>query len=268
MTIDGFVPEQTKAFVGYSDRVADALSSKLDHLGRTIHVDVAGIEHLPPGGGLLVANHAFGFDVAFAIARIHELTGRRVWSLGEHAWWSVPGLRRLAAAVGTVDGTVENADALLAAGELVLVLPGGLREAMKPRDLRYRLLWGHRYGFVRAALRHGVPLIPMASLGADDLFNLVGDAFKRARRFHLPFPLPRPAHLFPLPHFRTIHFVIGEPIPTAGALAVHEAHEGDNDGEGASDEEQVVRRLRREVEGAIHEMFEEELARRAHFCAS
>lgn len=61
------------------------------------------------------------------------------------------------------------------AGELVLVLPGGLCEAVKPHELRYRLLWGHRYGFVRAALRHGAPLVPVASLGADDIIHLVGD---------------------------------------------------------------------------------------------
>lgn len=256
MTIDGFEPTQKEAFVGYSPRVADAVSHEVDRFGRKLHIDVTGIERLPAGRALLVANHAFGFDVAFAIARIHELTGRRVWSLGEHAWWSVPGVRRLAAAVGTVDGTVANADALLAAGELVLVLPGGLREAVKPRELRYRLLWGHRYGFVRAALRSGAPLVPMASLGADDLFNLVGDAFARARRLHLPFPLPRPAHLVPVPHFRTMHFVIGEPIPTEGL------RQSDSEAE-----EHVERRLRREVEGALHEMFEEELTRRAHFGA-
>jgi 1-acyl-sn-glycerol-3-phosphate acyltransferase len=255
VAIDGFVPAQKEAFVGYSPRVADAVASKLDRFGRKLHVDVRGIDYIPKGRALLVANHAFGFDVAFAIARIHELTGRRVWALGEHKWWALPGVRRLAAAVGTVDGTVENVDALLGADELVLVLPGGLREAVKPRELRYRLLWGHRYGFVRAAMRHGAPLVPMASLGADDLFDLVGDAFQRARRLHLPFPLPRPAHLVPIPHFRAFHFVIGEPIPTA------HAHESDDE-----DEEQVMRRLRREVEGAIHEMFEDELARRAHFC--
>jgi 1-acyl-sn-glycerol-3-phosphate acyltransferase len=208
----------------------------------------------PKGRGLLVGNHPFGFDVAFAMARIHAETGRRVFALGEHAWWAVPGLRRLAAAVGTVDGTTDNVDALLAADELVLVLPGGLREAMKPRELRYRLLWGHRYGFVRAALRNRAPLVPMASLGADDLFNLVGDAFARARKLHMPFPVPRPAHLFPLPHFRALRFVIGEPIPVDDL--VHD------DG---YDEEHVVRRLRREVEGSIHEIFESELARRAHF---
>jgi 1-acyl-sn-glycerol-3-phosphate acyltransferase len=114
------------------------------------------------------------------------------------------------------------------------------------------LLWGHRYGFVRAALRNQAPLVPIVSLGADELFDLVGNAFARARRLHLPFPLPRPAHLVPIPHFRTLRFEIGEPVPTTDADEGH-------------DEEHHVRRLRREVEGAIHEIFETELARRAGF---
>lgn len=254
MSLDGFVTKQKDAFEGYSSRFAGRVAAKLDQFGKRLGVEVEGLEHLPPGRAILVANHAFGFDIAFAVARIRALAGRRVWVLGEHAWWSVPGVRRLMAAVGTVDGTGENIDALLSAGELVLVLPGGLREAMKPHELRYRLLWGHRYGFIRAALRHGAPLVPIASIGADDLFDLVGNAFARARRLHLPFPLPRPAHLVPIPHFRRLRFVIGEAIPVPEWTA-------DSDGDG----EHLVRRLRREVEGAIHEMFEDELARRAHF---
>jgi 1-acyl-sn-glycerol-3-phosphate acyltransferase len=255
MPLDGFVTKQKDAFHGYSARVAGTVSTALDVLGRRIRVEVRGLENLPAGRALLVANHSFGFDIAFAIARIRAETGRRVWALGEHAWWAVPGVRRLAAAIGTVDGTVENVDALLAAGELVVVLPGGLREAVKPRELRYRLLWGHRYGFVRAAVRNHAPLVPVACVGADELFNLVGDAFARARRLHLPFPLPRPAHFFPFPHFRTLRFVIGEPIPVDD-----DAHDG------GDDDAHLVRRLRREVEGAIHEVFEDDLARRAHFC--
>ena len=43
-----------------------------------------------------------------------------VWVLGEHAWWRVPFLRRLAASLGVVDGTPENADRLLQRDELVL----------------------------------------------------------------------------------------------------------------------------------------------------
>lgn len=254
MAFDGFEGAHKDAFCGYSSSVASEFLDRLDRFGRKIRVDVQGLEHLPRGRALLVANHAFGFDIAFAMARIHAETGRRVWALGEHAWWGVPGVRRLAAAIGTVDGTPQNVDALLAADELVLVLPGGLREAVKPRELRYRLLWGHRYGFVKAALRNAAPLVPIASVGGDDLFDLVGDAFARGRRLHLPFPLPRPAHLFPVPHVRAMHFVIGEPIPVASASFGS-----------AEDEDHVARRLRREVEGAIHEMLEEELAQRASF---
>ena len=253
MQLDGFAAEQKEPFKGYSRPVADAISAAVDRVGRRFHVVVEGLDRLPAGGALLVANHAFGFDVAFAVARIHAETGRRVWALAEHAWWVVPAVGRLAAAVGMVDGTPRNADALLSAGELVLVLPGGLREAVKPRELRYRLLWGHRYGFVHAALRNGTPLVPLAGLGPDDLFNLVGDAFRRGRRLRLPFPLPRPTHLFPTPHFRPFRFVIGEPIP------VPQVSEGDH--------EHDARRLRREVEGSLHEIFELELMRRAQFGA-
>lgn len=251
MAFDGFGPNDKDAFRGYSAPVASTFLDVVDRAGRKIGVDVRGIERLPRGRALLVANHAFGFDVAFAMARIKAVTGRQVWALGEHAWWSVPGVRRLAAAVGTVDGTPENVDRLLEAGELVLVLPGGLREAMKPRELRYRLLWGNRYGFVRAALRNGAPIVPIASLGADDIFDLVGDPFARARRLHLPFPLPRPSRLLPVPHLRALSFVIGEPIPVDDVSTDQDAH---------------VRRLRREVEGALHEIFEDELTQRAHFC--
>lgn len=248
MNFDGFEEAHKEAFGGYSAVVARRFGDAVDSLGRRLDVRVEGLERLPRGRALLVANHAFGFvDVAFAMARIQAATGRRVWALGEHAWWRVPGIRRLAAAFGTVDGTPSNVDALLAKEELVLVLPGGLREAMKPRELRYRLLWGKRYGFVNAAIRHRTPLVPLASLGADDVFDLVGDAFARARKVHLPFPLPRPAHLLPLVHLRPMRLVVGDPVPTS--------------------EDSDPRRLRREVEGALHEIFEEELLRRSHFCS-
>jgi 1-acyl-sn-glycerol-3-phosphate acyltransferase len=213
---------------------------------------VHSLENLPSGRAVLVANHAFGFwDLALAVARIRAQTSRTVWSLGEHLWWKMPMLRRLAAACGVVDGTPENADALLSADELLLALPGGLREALKPRELRYRLLWGHRYGFVRAALRNNAPLVPLACIGGDDVFDLVGNAFERGRSLHLGLPLPRPLHGLPIPHWVHVRVCIGEPVEVRGR--------------GDSADERGLRSLRREVEGALHEVFEEELARRVQF---
>jgi len=245
MAFDGFVSDQKDAFVGFSAPVSERFYAALDAAARKLRVDVQGIDGLPAGGALLVANHTFGWDPAFAIARIRARTGRTIWALGEHLWWRVPGLRRIASAVGVVDGTPANVDALLRAGELVLVLPGGLREAVKPRELRYRLLWGHRYGFVHAALRNRVPLVPLACVGGDDVIGLVGDAYARARRLHLPFPLPRPT----IPHRAALRFIVGEPIPV----------------DGCTDDDAGARRLRREVEGALHELIEDELVRRLHF---
>lgn len=249
MRIDGFLPEHKDAFVAFSASITERASSLLDRAGRRFGVEVQGIDRLPDGPAILVANHAFGFwDLALALARIRTETGRTVFSLGEHLWWRVPIVRRFASSLGVVDGTRENIDALLRAGELVLVLPGGLREALKPRELRYRLLWGNRYGFVRAAQRHRVPLVPLACIGGDEMVDLVGDAYARGKRLRLPIPLPRPAHLYSPLHRAHLRFVVGEPI------------EAPEDGD--------VKAIRRQVEGALHEMIEEELAKRHGFgCA-
>jgi 1-acyl-sn-glycerol-3-phosphate acyltransferase len=252
MSWDGFEPGDRDAFTAFAPKVAGPFYKAVDWVAQRLRVEIDGIERIPAGRALFVANHAFGFDVAFAIAAIQRATGRPVWVLGEHAWWKLPLVRRVAAAIGIVDGTRENVDHLLSRDELVVVLPGGLREAVKPHELRYRLLWGHRYGFVRAAIRNGAPILPLASIGADDVFHLVGDAFRRGGRWlgRSDIPIPMPLHLLPIPHLSRLRFVVGEPIEPPVSP------------EGA-DDPRVVRHLRREIEGALHEIIEEELARRA-----
>jgi 1-acyl-sn-glycerol-3-phosphate acyltransferase len=254
VTIDRFRPEHHDAFVGFSPKTARRFNSVVTWVSRRLHVEVEGIENLPRGRALIVANHAFGWDVMFAMNAVWERERRTVWALGEHAWWKVPFLRELAAEVGTVDGTRDNADRLLSRDELVLVLPGGLREAVKPRELRYRLLWGHRYGFVRTAIRNQAPLVPLASIGADDLFDFVGNAYRRGERLlrRSGIPIPLPSRILPIPHLVRLRFVFGEPIlPRVPA--------------DQADDAVAVRGLRREVEGALHEIIETELARRAGF---
>jgi len=251
MSVDRFRPEFRDAFVAFDPSAAGRFYGVLDGLSTVLGVEVSGIDKIPKGRALLVANHAFGWDVTFAMSAIWRDTRRPVWALGEHAWWRVPFLRRLASAVGTVDGTRENADRLLSRDELVLVLPGGLREAVKPRELRYRLLWGHRYGFIRAAIRNQAPILPLASIGGDDVFDFIGNAFRRGERWLrcTGLPIPLPAHLLPIPHFVRLRFIVGDPITPPLDRA-------------SADDFDAVRRLRHEVEGALHEIFEVELARR------
>jgi 1-acyl-sn-glycerol-3-phosphate acyltransferase len=252
VAIDGFQPAHRDSFVAFEPQFASRFYDGAAWLSRWLHMEVRGVGNVPAGRALLVANHTFGWDVIFAAAAVWRDLHRHVWMLGEHAWWKFPFLRRIAAAVGTVDGTPANADRLLANDELVLTLPGGLRESVKPRELRYRLLWGERYGFVRAAIRNGAPMVPLACIGADDLFDFVGNAYRRGERWlrRSGIPIPLPSRILPIPHLVRICFIFGEPIAPGVAPE-------------AADDPAVVRRLRHEVEGALHELIESELANRA-----
>ena len=73
-------------------------------------------------------------------------------------------------------GTRENCSRLLEAGEPVLVFPGGGREVMKHKGEKYKLVWKERVGFARLAIQHGVPIVPFASVGVEDMFEIVLDA--------------------------------------------------------------------------------------------
>jgi 1-acyl-sn-glycerol-3-phosphate acyltransferase len=248
-SFDGFCRSQESAYVAFAPDRASRFYAWVEWLAERLNVEVVGLANVPPGRALLVANHAFGWDVVFPMASIWRAQHRPVWALGEHAWWKFPYVRRAAAAVGTVDGTPENADRLLENDELVLVLPGGLREAVKPRELRYRLLWGRRYGFVRAAIRNRAPVVPLASIGADDLFDFVGNAYRRGERWlrRAGIPIPLPSRILPIPHRVHLKFVVGEPITPPEPEAAADRH--------------LVQRFRREVEGALHEILDVELAR-------
>lgn len=110
MTVDGFALKDNQAF---------SLTTRASHSRLRSH-DRAPARRTR----VLVANHAFGWNVLLPMALIAKRLQRRVWVLGENAWWKVPFVRRFAAALGVVDGTQANANRLLQANELVLVLPG------------------------------------------------------------------------------------------------------------------------------------------------
>lgn len=250
-TLDGFRAEHACPSEPFDAAARARAYRYIERLARLLRVEVHGLDNLPAGRAVLVANHTFGWDAVFVMSAVWHAKHRTLWTLGEHAWWRFPFLRRVAAALGTVDGTPDHARQLLEREELLLVLPGGLRESVKPRELRYRLMWGNRYGFVRTAIAHEAPIVPVACIGADDLFDFVGNAFRRGERLlrRPGIPIPLPTRILPIPHLVRLRFVIGEPI--APRYRPDEA-----------DDPAVLRRQRHEVEGALSELIEIELARR------
>jgi 1-acyl-sn-glycerol-3-phosphate acyltransferase len=188
-------------------------------------VEVNGVDHIPAeGGALLVANHAGGLwalDAVMTAVAVHveHPAGRFLRMLGADLVFGTPGLGTLARKTGSTLACADDAERLLAAGELVGVWPEGFKGIGKPFRERYKLQRFGRGGFVHAAIKSGVPIIPVSIVGSEEIHPLLGNVKLLARVFNVPyfpmtptFPWLGPLGLVPLPSKWYIEF--GAPIHT------------------------------------------------------
>ena len=199
-------------------------------------VEVRGAENIPTdGGALVVSNHSgtVPMDGLVTMVSIHDATGRNLRPLGADLVFSMPVIGELARKGGATLACNEDAQRMLSGGELVGVWPEGFKGIGKPYSDRYKLQRFGRGGFVSAAIRTGVPIIPCSVVGAEEIYPLVGNVPSLARLLGIPdlpitpfFPLLGPLGLVPLPSKWLIEF--GEPIRT------------DSYGDGAADDPMLV----------------------------
>ena len=113
---------------------------------------------------------------------------------------AIPGIARLKRDVGLIDPSERSCLRALEEGRQLLLTPGGRREST-PRARRYRLRWNERYGFARLAVRTGVPVVPLATVGGFAAYP----GFTLGRlSFWSPVPLPV-----------RLDIAIGDPIQVA-----------------------------------------------------
>jgi len=187
-------------------------------------VRTRGAANLPSSGGaLVVCNHSGTLPLdalmtAVAVHGVHQQP-RHLRMLGADLVFRTPFVGELARKTGQTLACDSDAQRLLRAGELVGVWPEGFKGVGKPFAARYKLQRFGRGGFVSAALRAGVPIVPCSITGAEEIYPKIGDVKPLARLFGLPyfpvtpfFPLLGPLGAVPLPTKWTITF--GEPIRT------------------------------------------------------
>ena len=170
--------------------IPDPRQSDVDEWGRSEHireiarriyrplyekwfrVEWEGLEHIPTeGGALLVSNHAGAIpsDAPSIMHGIETELGRPVYGLADAFFKGAPVLGTLWARNGGVVAHPDNAYRLLREqGQLTLVFPEGTKGTGKTYDQRYRLRRFGRGGFVEIAMRAGVPIIPIAVVGAEE----------------------------------------------------------------------------------------------------
>jgi 1-acyl-sn-glycerol-3-phosphate acyltransferase len=185
---------------------------------------------------VLAGNHAGGLwpaDSVMTAVAVHDEhpAHRHVRMLGADLIFRVPGLAQIATVGGVLPAPVEQIDQLLGDGELVGVWPEGFHGIGKPFRQRYQLQRFGRGGFASAAIRAGVPIIPTAIVGAEEIHPVLGNARGLAQRLDLPyfpitptFPWLGPLGLVPLPSKWLIEFC--PPIPTSGLAAEAAADDG------------------------------------------
>ena len=187
----------------------DVRRSDVDHWGRSDHfraisrrvydpvykywhrVEWEHFDRLPKtGGALIVANHAGAIppDAPAIMHGIETQLDRKVYGLAENLFRAFPVVGTLWARGGGVAAHPDNAYRLLHdEGQLVLVFPEGAKATGKRFTERYQLHRFGRGGFVEIAMRAGVPVIPIAVVGAEESMPIVFKSSRGAKLLGIPY---------------------------------------------------------------------------------
>jgi 1-acyl-sn-glycerol-3-phosphate acyltransferase len=153
--------------------------------------EVRGLANIPEEGPvLLVGNHSGGtlisdtfvFSQAFydhfgPLRRFHQLAHDLVFQL--------PGVRASLSRFGTVPASPENMARALERDAALLVYPGGDHETYRPSWQSAKIDFAGRTGFVRLAIEHDVPIVPVVAIGGQETALFLGRGRRLARLLRL-----------------------------------------------------------------------------------
>ena len=177
---------------GRSERMRELARRLFDPVYRHwFRAEWDGLEKLPrTGGALLVANHAGAIpsDAPVIMHGVETEIGRPVYGLADYLFRSIPVVGTLWARTGGVPAHPDNAYRLLRQQQqMVVVFPEGTKGTGKLYRDRYQLRRFGRGGFVEIAMRAGVPIVPIAVVGAEESMPILFKSATAARALRLPY---------------------------------------------------------------------------------
>jgi 1-acyl-sn-glycerol-3-phosphate acyltransferase len=240
----GFDPEFTTTIV----------LPALRQVARTwFRVEVQGAENIPTdGAALLVANHAgtLPIDALILQSVIFDEVERHARNLGADLVFETPYVGDFARKIGVTLACQEDAERLLGSGELVTVFPEGFKGLGKLYSERYKLQRFGRGGFVSAAVRAGVPIVPISIVGSEEIYPQIGQLPTLARILGVPY--------FPVTPLFPLLGVIGMiPLPSKWIIRFGEQIATDELPQGAAEDPMVVFNVTDQVRDTIqHSLYE------------
>ncbi len=243
---------------GRSERMRALVRTLYDPIYRHwFRAEWEGLEHIPrEGGALLIANHAAAIpsDAPVIMHGIEIELGRPVYGLAENLFRALPVVGTLWSRAGGVAAHPDNAYRLLHDDkQLVLVFPEGAKATGKLYRDRYKLHRFGRGGFVEIAMRSGVPIVPIAVMGAEESMPMLWKSPRIAKLLNIPY--------FPI---TANQLVLGPVLGAVGYFPakfrlrvlppVHLAAEPDQERYSRSKVMDASERIREQVQEALYEM--------------
>ena len=220
---------------------------------------VEGVENVPAAGpALLVGNHNGGlmaWDALLTHVAIWDRFGptRAVHGLAHDFLHWDPVLRQYSERFGALPAGHGNAARAFEAGDLVLVYPGSDFDACRPFRDRGRIVLAGRTGFIRLALRQGVPIVPVVTAGAQEEQVVLTRGELLAKSLDLPHRLR--TKVFPLalsvPWGLTSAYLPHLPLPTQISTTFLPPLRFDHLGPEAADDQRQVDRCYAEVQRSM-----------------
>ncbi len=231
--------------------------------------EVRGLDNVPvEGAALVVGNHSGLFYLADASIVVQSIVQRRgldkpAYALTYDLLFAVPWYGQFLRRTGAIPAGKDEADLALDSGALVLDFPGGDWEACRPWSARDRIDFGGRRGFVRLALRHRVPVIPVVSHGAHHAVVVVSRGERVARLLNLggmhvhvfPFALGPPFGVTP---------VLSPALPSKVTVQYLPALDWRRYGAAAADDDDVVGACYDEITGEMQQALDRLSDERPH----
>jgi 1-acyl-sn-glycerol-3-phosphate acyltransferase len=159
-------------------------------LDRYFRMEMRGWDRLPEPPALLIGVHASGMlpidAYAFGYQWIRHFPHSRPLHGTAHDFlMATPGVGHYLRAMGTVPAGRDSVSAALERGHDVIVYPGGDLDSMRPWTRRDKVVLAGRRGFVKQAIRSGVPIVPVATVGGPDTLPIVTDGRRLAKLLRL-----------------------------------------------------------------------------------
>lgn len=164
-----------------------AVRPVLDLYASWFRPDVRGFERLPAHGPfLVVGNHSGGQtppDLPVLLSAWWRERGEDepVYALFHSFVMGTPGVATVLGRGGAVEANREAAEEILRKGGVLLDFPGGDFDVFRPWRDRNHIDFNGRLGFIRLALRTGVPVVPSVSIGAHETVVVLARGERLAR---------------------------------------------------------------------------------------